>query len=91
MFAHSQSSHVRDKGPVSLYPNPASAYITLSVHAGIAAQKPMAVLFDASGRMLRSFSISSTSIIDIAALPSGSYFIHFLYNDTPQTLSFIKK
>ena len=76
----------------SVYPNPATGYITIAVNAGIASEKPIAYIYDAKGSLVRSFKILATSqLADISLLPAGIYFIHFNYNGQAQTLSFIKK
>jgi hypothetical protein len=83
---------IADEARVSLYPNPADGYINIAVSASIADKKPIAYLYDAKGSVLRSFTISKTlQLANIAALPAGVYHIYFIYNDNPQTLSFIKK
>lgn len=76
----------------SIYPNPATGYITIAVGAGIALEKPIAYIYDAKGSLVKSFKISATSqLADMSLLPAGMYFIHFTYSGQAQTLSFIKK
>lgn|GEM_PF-2007850 len=75
----------------SLYPNPASTHINLSVGSDIAGKNPTASTYDVKGRLVKTFKISNTyQRIKISSLPAGFYRIHFIYDNKPQTLSFIK-
>lgn len=77
---------------IALYPNPASAYINLSVSNEIAGSKPTAFIYDGKGSLVKSFSITTTwQQINIALLPAGVYNIQFIINNKSQSISFIKK
>ena len=81
-----------NEAAVSVFPNPADGYINLSVSNSIVAGKPIAKLYDAKGSLLQSFAIiRDNTIINTSLLPAGLYHIYFMYNEKPQTLSFIKK
>lgn len=77
---------------VSVYPNPASSYINLSVNSMIVAAKPVVQLYDVKGSLLQSFVITNlNTVINTGSLTAGLYFIHFTYDNQPRTLTFIKK
>lgn len=77
---------------VSLFPNPATASINLSVSSAIAGSKPKAFIYNSQGSLVQTFSINGTyQKINIDLLPAGLYSIRFIYNQQSQTLLFIKK
>jgi len=76
---------------ISLYPNPASAYLYLSVSSGIASKRPTAYVYDSKGSVVKSFLITDTyQPINISFLSAGMYRVHFIYKYKPHTLSFTK-
>lgn len=82
---------VSEDSYVSLYPNPATTQVVLTVSADLAAKKPSAKIFDAKGSLVRSFNITSVNqAVNVSALAAGMYQIHFLSNDKTQTVSFEK-
>jgi Secretion system C-terminal sorting domain len=77
---------------IVLYPNPAGNYINIAVDIGIAVNKPVARIYDAKGRLMQSFTISSANQqINISSLAAGVYRLHLIYKDKQHTLSFIKQ
>jgi Secretion system C-terminal sorting domain len=77
---------------IVLYPNPAGNYINIAVDIGIALSKPVAYLYDARGRLLRSFAITSASQqVNISSLPAGVYRIQIIFKDKQRNLHFIKQ
>ena len=75
-----------------LSPNPASDYIGINISIPALNKKPVARLYDAIGKLLQQFTITSTNhLVNIAMLPAGTYNISIGYNNEMQTFLFIKK
>ena len=75
-----------------LTPNPASNYIGINTNSQALNKKPVARLYDAIGRLLQQFTITSTyQLVNITMLAAGTYNINIGYNNEMQTLQFIKK
>ena len=82
---------IDDKHPVSLYPNPASDNITISVNSSILDKKPMAFIYDARGALSRSFKITERNQqVHIGFLAAGIYLLKLSTGDEIQTITFIK-
>ncbi|QEC54575.1 T9SS type A sorting domain-containing protein [Flavisolibacter ginsenosidimutans] len=86
------SVNITGETTIFLYPNPVVNSITLCSPAEVLNQKPVALLFDASGRLLQSFALVSPSqSVNTARLAAGGYRITIHYANETTTLSFIKK
>ena len=93
-FTWSNVAHVELGGPttISLYPNPASGSVTLSVPSAIADRHPVVSIYDGAGRRLRTFIISGTiQPFDVSGLPAGLYHLSFVDNQNTHTILFFKK
>jgi Secretion system C-terminal sorting domain len=82
-----------NESKVILYPNPASGnYIYIALDIGIAINKPVAYIYDAKGRLVQSFAITSANQqVNISSLSAGVYRIHLIYKDNQRNLTFIKQ
>ena len=75
-----------------LTPNPAYSYIGINTNSQALNKKPVARLYDAIGKLLQEFTITSNyQQVNIAMLPAGTYNIRINYNNEIKTLRFIKK
>ncbi|MBV6442265.1 MAG: T9SS C-terminal target domain-containing protein [Haliscomenobacteraceae bacterium CHB4] len=87
-----EESTSADNFPLSIYPNPATCEIFLTIHTHSGLRSTLLTVFDATGRpMLTHIIIDATTRIDVAALPSGYYFLQLQNPDgTVQRGSFVK-
>jgi hypothetical protein len=77
---------------VSIFPNPATAFINLSVSSAIAGAKPTGYVYNGLGSLVKTFPITGTyKKINIELLPPGLYSVRFAYNKNSFTFLFIKK
>lgn len=77
---------------ISISPNPATAFINLSVSPVIAGARPSAYLYNSVGSLVETILITGTyQKININLLPPGIYTIRIVYNKNSQTFLFIKK
>lgn len=77
---------------VSIFPNPATAFINLSVSSAIAGAKPTGYVYNGLGSLIKTFPINGTyQKINIESLPPGLYSVRFAYNKNSFTFLFIKK
>jgi len=76
-----------EKLEVSIYPNPASEYITFNINQN---QITKVQIFNSMGILFKEFSITQSTQLDISDLPKGLYFVR-LKNYSQQTIKFIKQ
>ncbi len=77
-------------GDVSLFPNPSTESITLSINANV--QVKSVNVFDATGRLITNVKVQSSNNlqIDISYLAKGIYFIEMNTNAGLVRKSFVK-
>ena len=75
-----------------LFPNPAHDFISIGSNNQLLNNKPVASLYDATGKLLQTIVLSNTrQTVNTAALAAGIYQIIIHYNNQTETLRFIKK
>ncbi|MEO6316596.1 MAG: T9SS type A sorting domain-containing protein [Chitinophagaceae bacterium] len=77
---------------IFLFPNPAYDYTIINSSTAIVNTKPLVNLYDASGRLLQTFTlVSIAQQLYTGRLPAGSYSLVFSTNNFLRTLRFIKQ
>jgi hypothetical protein len=70
----------------SIFPNPTRGYLTINFEHN---EKTKVQIFNSMGILVKEFSLTQTTQVDISDLPNGLFFIHFK-NPIPQIAKFIK-
>ncbi len=75
---------------ISLMPNPADNYITLTINANVTVEE--AVVYNAFGQLIQTVPLSNNqSVINLDNYASGIYFVRISGDNTTATKKFIKK
>ena len=83
-------SDIHEKHKITIFPNPASAEITLDLGHQAGVEVPLRI-FDISGRLVMSIIHVLDNAIPISALPLGSYTVEFNYEGKVYTSLFVKQ
>lgn len=81
-------SSLEDKIELSLYPNPASEYLT--IHTNQVENISLSIM-SIQGQLLQEISLNTTVTIDISNYPSGMYLIQSSDKNFSQTWRFVKE
>ncbi len=71
----------------SVYPNPATSFVIIDIADNN--NKQQLQIFNSLGAVVKEFEITGSTKVNIADIPCGLYFIHFL-NQSQHTLKFVK-
>jgi hypothetical protein len=77
-----ESAVCSQRSAVSIYPNPASTTITISLPSAIPVNHANLSIYDVNARQIVSQRITeSATVLDIGLLPIGMYFVQVLFDD----------
>lgn len=76
--AYSPTVSVQSDGlvDISIYPNPTSGKVTITLPAALAASAPRVRISDLMGRVVQELSLPASGEIDLGALPVGTYLLN---------------